>query len=136
VESEKMDILSRADIDLLVRDFYLRLLEDERVAYIFVDVAKLDLEHHLPRIADFWDSLLLSNPVYEGNPMAVHLQLNDKTPLGPEIFKIWLQHFEATVRAHFKGEVAEQAIIRANSIATVMQTKIWRSQIANENGKM
>ncbi len=128
VSDNRTDITSRKDIDQFVRDFYGRLLEDPEISYIFTDVVGLDLEHHLPKIADFWDSVLLQAPVYDGNPMRVHMKLNQMTPLGKEQFDIWLRHFDATIDELFVGPIANQAKMRAHSIATVMQTKIWRSQ--------
>jgi len=49
----KNDIETRADIDDLMNRFYTRAINDETIGYIFTDVAKLDLEHHLPVIGDF-----------------------------------------------------------------------------------
>ncbi len=49
----KNDIETRADIDDLMNRFYARAINDETIGYIFTDVAKLDLEHHLPVIGDF-----------------------------------------------------------------------------------
>lgn len=130
MEAELRDIESRADIDMFVRQFYTRLLADTEISYIFTEVAKLDLEHHLPKIADFWDSILLQAPVYDGNPMQIHLKLNESTPLGKAQFDIWLGHFSDCMDELFDGPIANQAKMRAQSIALVMQTKIWRSQIS------
>ncbi|MBK8305279.1 MAG: group III truncated hemoglobin [Chloracidobacterium sp.] len=49
----KPDIENRADIDLLMQNFYQRALADDVIGYIFTDVAHLDLESHLPIIGDF-----------------------------------------------------------------------------------
>ena len=49
----KKDIASREDIELLMNTFYSRLLSDERINYIFTDVAKIDIEKHLPVIVGF-----------------------------------------------------------------------------------
>jgi hemoglobin len=126
----RRDIESRSDIDEFVHAFYTRLLADPSISYIFTEVIPLDLAHHLPKIADFWDSVLLQAPVYDGNPMAVHLKINQMTPLGKAQFDTWLRHFEETIDTLFDGPIANQAKMRANSIAVVMQTKIWRSQIS------
>lgn len=125
------DISSRGDIDLFVREFYGRLLLDPKISYIFTEVVGLDLELHLPRIANFWDSILLQAPVYDGNPMSVHLKLNQMTPLAKEQFDVWLGHFDATIDDLFEGEIANQAKMRAHSIAIVMQTKIYQNKKLN-----
>ena len=44
--------------------------------------------------------------------------------LSPELFTIWLSHFNNSVDENFKGQKAEQIKTQALSIATVMQIKI------------
>ncbi|MBL7708386.1 MAG: hypothetical protein JNJ86_04910, partial [Chitinophagaceae bacterium] len=53
----KKDITSREDLLILVTLFYEKLLADDSISYIFTDVAKIDLSHHLPVLVDFWDSV-------------------------------------------------------------------------------
>lgn len=120
----KKDIADRTDIELLMNAFYGKLLTDERIGYIFTDVAKLDLTTHIPIIADFWESVLLNKNVYHNNAMKVHLDLNDRTVLTKEHFDGWLTHFNATVDALFEGDIATLAKQRARSVATLMQIKI------------
>lgn len=118
------DITHRPDITHLVSAFYNKALEDETIGYIFTDVAKLNLEAHLPIICDFWESILLGNPVYRGNPMLKHLELAEKTALTQVHFEVWLAMWEQTVRELFDGEKAELAIQRANDIGRLMLFKI------------
>ena len=59
VRPRRRDIESRADCERLVRAFYGRALEDPIIGFIFVDVAKLDLEAHVPRLTSFWETVLL-----------------------------------------------------------------------------
>ena len=120
----KKDIADRTDIELLMNTFYGKLLTDERIGYIFTDVAKLDLTTHIPIIADFWESVLLNKNVYHNNAMKIHLDLNDRTVLTKEHFDVWLTHFNATVDALFEGDIATLAKQRARSVATLMQIKI------------
>lgn len=120
----KQDISSRKDIELLVKEFYDKLLVDRVVGYLFTDVVELDLDEHLPRLVDFWEAQLLGGDNYTGNPMRVHLQLHQKSALKQEHFERWLQHFNETVDANFSGMKAHLAKERALSIATVIQIKI------------
>src|SRR4051812_50219038 len=60
------DIESRADCERLVRAFYGRALEDPIIGVIFVDVAKLHPEAHLPPIAAFWGAILLGGHASRG----------------------------------------------------------------------
>lgn len=118
------DIETRADIELLMREFYMRLLNDPDINYIFTDVAKINLEEHLPHLADFWEQSLFHTGSYKKNVMQIHLDLNEKEHLAPLHFDVWLTHFEATVSNYFKGINAEKIITRAHSIATIMKIKM------------
>ena len=100
--------------------FYERVLGDPVIGYIFTDVAKLDLEHHLPIIGDFWESLLFGTPAYQKhgrNPMLVHKELHEKSELTREHFERWLEIFNATVDDLFSGENADHLKVRAQAIA-------------------
>ncbi len=119
----KKDIENRADIDLLMRDFYARAMGDDVIGYIFTDVAKLDLDKHLPIIGDFWETMLFRTGDYGRhgrNPLQVHGELAMKTPLRFEHFERWLAIFESCVNELFVGEAAEFIKLRARSIASRM----------------
>lgn len=118
------DITSRADIFMLMQKFYTKLLSDDRIRYIFTDIAQIDLEAHLPHLTDFWEQTVLHQGSYRKNVLQIHLDLNAKENLTTEHFAIWLEHFNATVDENFSGERSELIKTRALSIATVMQLKI------------
>jgi hemoglobin len=125
VKKNKMkDIESREDLEIFTRAFYTRLLADDKVNYIFTDVAQIDLEEHLPKITDFWELSMFHTGPYRNNPMQVHMQLNDKEQLTSEHFDIWLGHFNATVDELFEGPNTEKIKTRAVSIATIMKIKV------------
>ena len=118
------DIATRQDIDRLMHVFYERVLVDDVIGYIFTDVAKLDLEHHIPIIADFWESLLFGTPAYSKhgrNPLLVHKELHEKVALTDEHFARWLEQFTATIDEMFAGDRADFLKIRAHAIAARMQ---------------
>lgn len=118
------DIESRADLEIFTRTFYNRLLQDVKVSYIFTDVAKINLEEHLPTITDFWEFSMFHTGPYQNNPMHVHMQLNDKEQLTSVHFDTWLMHFNTTVDELFVGQNAEKIKTRALSIATIMKIKV------------
>lgn len=120
----KKDIENREDLLLLMKEFYKKLLADDSINYLFIDVARIDLPHHLPILVDFWDSILFHNDTYRKNAMQPHMVLNGKSPLQKHHFEIWLGYFKETVDELFEGEKAFLAKERATSIATVMQIKI------------
>jgi hemoglobin len=126
-ELMKHDIENRADIDLLMTEFYSTAMVDGTIGYIFTDVAKLDLDHHLPIIGDFWETMLFQAGSYSRhgrNPMIVHAELNEKTPLKPLHFARWLEIFTETIDRLFAGERAQILKFRAAMIADRMQNFI------------
>ena len=124
----KKDITDRTDIELLMNTFYGKLLADDNINYIFIDVAKTDMKTHIPIIVDFWESVLLNKNVYHNNPMKIHMDLNEKAALSKTHFDIWLQHFNGTINELFEGDIALLAKQRAKSVATLMQIKIAQNK--------
>ncbi len=123
------DIENRQHIDELMQAFYKRAIADDLIGFIFTDVAKLDLEHHLPIIGDFWETLLFRTGDYSRhgrNPLQVHGELDLKTPLLPEHFARWLEIFTVTVDESFAGETADFLKMRAEAIANRMLEFVGR----------
>ncbi len=122
------DIETRQQIETLMTDFYSKALNDDVIGYLFTEVAKLDLEHHLPIIVDFWEMVLFQTinfqEKYGRSPMQVHLKLNEKSPLKKEHFTRWLRLFNETIDKSFAGENADLAKMRAVSIANTMLIKV------------
>jgi hemoglobin len=119
----KRDIENREDIDRLMVRFYTAALADEQIGYIFTDVAKLDMEVHLPIIGDFWETILFQTGAYSRygrTPLMVHGELADKTPLLFDHFLRWLELFEAAVDEEFEGSNADFLKSRAHQIANRM----------------
>jgi hemoglobin len=118
------DIQTQQDLYHLVDEFYKKLLADDRISYIFTDIVKIKIEEHLPILVTFWSQGILGTGGYTKNLTQIHLDINEKEYLSPELFKIWLTHFNNTVDENFKGEKAEKIKTQALSIATIMQIKI------------
>ncbi len=120
----KNDISSRQDIEQLIIEFYEKVKPDPTIGFIFTEIVKTNWEHHIPVIVDFWEGILLDNPVYQRNAMEVHYHLNNQMPLQKEHFKTWLNLFNCSVDVLFEGKIATLAKTRAKSIADVMQFKM------------
>lgn len=116
------DMDSRENIEFFVDRFYERMLADEQLAPIFVDVARIDLAVHLPHIKDYWCKLLLGEKGYQRHTMNIHRQLHGKRSLQTEDFERWLALFISTVDTHFSGERAQRAKQVAKSIAANMES--------------
>ena len=124
------DIKTQEDLSLLVADFYKKLLSDNRISYIFTDIVKIKLEEHLPVLITFWSQVILGTGGYSNNLTQIHLDVDLKEHLSPELFRIWLEHFYAAVDENFMGENSEKIKTQALNIGTIMQIKI-----AQEKGK-
>ena len=103
------DIETREDCERLVRAFYGRALEDPIIGWLFVDVAKLDLEAHVPQITSFWETILLGAQSYSGGAFRPHAALHMKARLRAGHFERWLALWRETVDELFAGERAELA---------------------------
>jgi hemoglobin len=132
------DIENRADIDLIVCDFYEQVLSDPIIGFIFTDIAKIDLELHLPLIGDFWFDMILGSKEselakrYRGNALRSHLELNSLIDLKPGHFTRWLYLFTNSVDRHFQGSNAEQMKKRAVMVAQSISAAI----MSNKKGDM
>jgi len=114
------DISTRADIQMFVEKFYEKVIMDDTIGIIFTKIIPLEWDHHIPLIVNFWETILLDNPVYKSNAMEKHFTINHVYPLKKKHFDAWLSLFNETIRKNFRGPVAELAIKRAASIAALM----------------
>lgn len=122
------DIESRADCERLVRRFYGRALTDPMIGWIFVDVAKLDLEAHVPRIASFWETVLLGAHSYGGGAFAPHAALHARVGLRAGHFERWLALWRDSVDELFAGKRATLAKAHAERVAAAFQARLGTLQ--------
>ncbi len=120
----RRDIETREDLDELLRLFYTRAMADPLIGYLFTDVAHLDLDHHLPRIGNFWEQVLLQRPVYVGHPIAAHFPLHAAATLQAAHFQRWFELWAEAIDTRFTGPMATQAKQRAAIIAESMQHRL------------
>ena len=115
------DIASRSEIVRLVDAFYTQVRDDGILGPIFDDVAHTNWAEHLPKMYDFWESVLFGTATFKGNPLAVHSALARQTAMTSREFDRWVALFHATVDDLFAGTVAEEIKLRATRIAFTMQ---------------
>lgn len=118
--AEKHDILNLEDVKLLVDSFYSKARENNLLGPIFNEKIGDRWSEHLDKMVRFWQTLLLDDHTYSGNPLLHHLQL----PISDAHFSEWLCMFHETIDTYFIGEKAQEAHLRAEKISLVMQTKI------------
>jgi hemoglobin len=114
------DIRNDEDIKTFVNAFYSKVQEDERLGYIFDDVAAVDWDDHLPKMVDFWSNLLFQTGRYKGRPFRQHMPL----PIQKLDFGRWYNLFEETVDQYFKGEKANYAKEMAGKIASSFSVRM------------
>lgn len=119
----KTDIKNRKDIEMLINAFYEKVKKDTVIGYFFTDVVKVNWELHLPRMYDFWENILFYSANYEGNPMAIHKSLNEKSPMNQSHFDHWNKLFTTTVDELFEGIKANEIKNRALNISAAMMYK-------------
>lgn len=120
----KTDLDTRANIEKMVDLFYEKVNKDEVISHFFKDVIQVNWNEHLPKMYDFWESVILGHSTYSGNPIQTHQHLNEKSTLKKSDFDRWLELFQLNLTENFEGHYTEIASQRAISIATVMQLKI------------
>lgn len=114
------DIRNDEDITLLVHQFYKKVGDDERLGYIFNDVAAVDWETHLPKMVDFWSNILFQTRRFNGRPYRKHQPL----PIKRQDFDRWLDLWRETVDEFFTGENAEIAKEMAFKIASAFTIRM------------
>jgi hemoglobin len=101
----RFDITDRRDVACLVDVFYDRVRDDALLGPIFDDVAHVDWATHLPRMYDFWESVLFGRATFKGTPLIAHRALARKTSLTGTEFEHWVALFQTTVDDLFKGAI-------------------------------
>jgi hemoglobin len=121
------DLDSPANIERFVKAFYVRVLRDSELAPIFLEVAKIDLDKHLPLICRYWEKLLLGNPSYQRHTMNIHRDVHKQQPFTDEHFSRWLTLFVSTCDDLCCGPFAEKAKRTATRIAGNMARNVTPS---------
>ena len=119
---DKRTELSSQNLHQLVEAFYLKVWKDELIGPKFSHV---DFKHHLPKMVNFWSTIIFSQGTYTGSPFDKHIPLG----IGPAHFERWLDLFNETVLEYFKGDTAEEIIKRANVIGLTFQHKLRSLQV-------
>jgi hemoglobin len=110
--------LFEADLQPLLVEFYATIARDELLAPYF---ESLDMTTHIPRIADFWSTLLFHSGRYTGNAFRPHLEMPD---LRGEHFVRWLSTLETTLDASYVGPNVERMKSYAHRVGYSMQLRL------------
>ena len=112
------DLTSEDDVRTIVHAFYAGIDSDPVLGSYF---SGLDMPSHLPRMVDFWSSIVFQTGQYSGQPFSPHARMPGLTR---DHFARWVARFHRTVNAHYTGPRAELMKARAEQIAGVFQVKL------------
>jgi hemoglobin len=115
-----LDIATIEDIKLLVNTFYTKVQKDALIGPIFNEKMQGRWPEHLETMYKFWQTILLEQHTYSGSPFPPHKHL----PVDQSHFTRWIEIFTKTVDSLFIGILAEEAKMRAVSMASMFQHKI------------
>lgn len=124
ITAGRPDLDTRERVGCFVDAFYAKVLVDPLLAPVFLDIAAVELDVHLPHIKDYWCKLLLGDTRYKRHTMNIHRQLHLKRELSLADFERWLSLFESTLEETCQGPGAERAKRVANAIAHNMQLSV------------
>ena len=116
---ERQDLDSPERIAEMVRSFYATVAADELLGPVFNDVAEVDWDTHLPKLAAFWNRALLGVEGYQGNPFRQHAAVNAREPFRQEHFDRWLELFRANLAGRWSGPNVERALALVARVAEV-----------------
>ncbi len=114
------EIQTKEDIELMVDTFYSKVRTDSLLGEIFNNVIQDKWPEHLGKMYRFWQTVLMHESSYRGNPLSHHINL----PISKEHFNRWLELFYESLDENFIGDKAEEAKMRAAKIAEMFQYRI------------
>ncbi|WP_375481320.1 group III truncated hemoglobin [uncultured Mycobacterium sp.] len=123
-ERTRADLANRADVEALLRRFYGRVLVDEVLAEPFSELRDAGLDSHIPRMCDFWETVLFRAGRYRGSALDAHRHVHRRTPLSGRHFVRWLSIWNNTVDEMYCGPVAQHAKVQAARIAWAMHRRL------------
>ncbi|MBD0822444.1 group III truncated hemoglobin [Aestuariibaculum marinum] len=125
----KKDITTREDVHLLVSSFYDKVRQDDVLGPFFNKVIS-DWDAHIEKLTTFWESSLFLKTKYLGNPLEVHVKVDQENDQGVtnEHFGLWLNLWFQTIDELFQGDYAENAKRRARKMGTFLYMEIFKAR--------
>lgn len=128
----KKDIENREDLSLLVRTFYAKIRANEEIGHYFNETIT-DWEAHLEKLTDFWENNLFAVRKYFGDPLKVHVEVDEKFhhTVTPDVFGLWLNLWFEALEELFEGENVEILKRRARKMGTFLMISIYENRAKN-----
>jgi hemoglobin len=125
------EITEREDVRLLVDTFYTAVRKDEILGPVFTTlIPENSWPAHLARMTDFWECNLLFRPVFKGNPLQTHRQVDAgyQYQTDDRHYDRWVTLWCSTIDTLFTGEKALLAKIRAFKMGQQLLAKVMEAK--------
>jgi len=112
--------VTKENLNKLVISFYTRVLKDDLVGPIFIDILGKNLKEgkwpaHIELLTNFWASLALGENNYNSSPFAPHIEFKER--LSVKAFERWLKLFSETLNTIYHPQIADQFLAKSKTIA-------------------
>lgn len=112
--------ITRENLNKLVLKFYAKVIKDDLIGPIFIDMLGEDLKSekwqaHIQLLTDFWASIGLGDGSYMRSPFAPHVQFRDR--LSIQVFDQWMKLFFETLNTIYESKLAQLFLARAKNFA-------------------
>lgn len=116
------EVPSESAIRELVDAFYAKVRRDPELGPVFESALHGQWDAHLPKMYDFWSSVMRTTGRYKGNPMAAHMRL---PPFPVGLFERWLTLFGETARELCAPGLAAEFEFKARRIADSLKLALY-----------
>ena len=112
--------VSKENLNKLVIKFYAKVVKDDLIGPIFIDILGKDLkgekwQAHIQLLTNFWAAIALGESEYNSSPFAPHIEFADR--LSIKAFERWLKLFFETLNTIYEPALAQQFLARSKNIA-------------------
>lgn len=106
------------NIRRMIDGFYDQVRRDDVLGPVFDEALPHGWNEHLPRMVEFWSTVLLGGGNFHGNVFGKHMVLHG---IEKEHFVRWLAMFRQTVTSLYATAPAEEILLVAERIAGSLQ---------------
>lgn len=120
------NVITEENIRRMVDGFYDSVRQDEVLGPVFEQALSHGWDAHLPRMYDFWSTVLLGARKFQSNVFGRHMALSG---IEKEHFVRWLALFRDTVRRMYAREQADEIVLIAERIAGSLQLGYFGKEV-------
>lgn len=112
--------ITRPEIERVVAAFYASVRAHPGLGPVFASHVR-DWPSHEAKVADFWANTILHERVYDGSPIAAHVNAGN---VQPGMFSTWLALFDATLARELRADQAAAWSALAHRIGRSMRAAV------------